>query len=109
MSNKGFEKAVLDRLSSIESRLSSIEESLDGIGDFASDIISDESSPLNMEMLESLRSTLSSLSMPLESLGASQAPAADNMSFEEVMGSLTEFKERIAGIREVMAGTTEQE
>ena len=109
MSNKGFEKAVLDRLSSIESRLSSIEESLDGIGDFASDIISDESSPLNMEMLESLRSTLSTLSMPLESLGASQASSADNMSFEEVMGSLTEFKERIAGIREVMAEVSEQE
>ena len=108
MSSKGFEKAVLDRLSSIESRLSSIEESLDGIGDFASDIMSDESSPLKMEMLESLRSTLSSF-MPLESLGASQAPAADNMSFDEVMGSLTEFKERIAGIREAMAGATEQE
>lgn len=109
MSSKGFEKAVLDRLSSIETRLSSIEESLDGIGDFASDIMSDESGPLNMEMLESLRSTLSSLSMPLESLGANQVADSENMSFEEVMGSLTEFKERIAGIREVMAGATEQE
>ena len=108
MSNKGFEKAVLDKLSSIESRLSSIEESLEGIGGFASDIISDESSPLNMEMLSSLKDTLSALSLPIESMGDLQAPGSDKMSFDEVMGSLNEFKDRIAGIREVMAEATKE-
>ena len=109
MSNKGFEKAVLDRLSSIEGRLSSIEESLSGIGEFASDIISDESGPLNAEVLDSLKSTLSALSAPIESLGSVNANAAEAMSLDEVMGSLSDFKERIAGIREVMASQTDSE
>ena len=108
MSNADFENAVLDRLSSIENRLSSIEDSLTGIGDFASDIISDESSPLNLEMLESLKTTLSSLSVPLDSFDPAQGVDKDNMSFEEVVGSLNEFKDRIAGIRNAMAAATEK-
>lgn len=109
MSSKGFEKAVLDKLSSIEGRLSSIEESLSGIGEFASDIISDESGPLNTEVLESLKTTLTALSAPIESLSSASANSTEGMSLDEVMGSLSDFRDRIAGIREVMANQADSE
>ena len=108
MSDKGFQKTVLEKLSSIESRLASIEESLSDIGDFATDIISDESSPLNMEVLNSLKDTLGALSLPVASAGGLQTSGTDGMSIDEVMGSLNEFKDRIAGIREVMAEATKE-
>lgn len=103
MSNKVFEETVLDRLSSIESRLASIEESLSGIGDFASDIISDESSPLNADMLESIRSTLTALSAPMESVGQQSGSATGAVPINDILDSLSEFKDRIAGIRQVMS------
>jgi len=109
VSNKVFEETVLDRLSSIENRLASIEDSLTGIGDFASDIISDESGPLNAEVIESLKSTLTALSAPIESIVETGVESSDGMSFNEVLGSLSEFKERIAGIREVMLEQTKAE
>lgn len=102
MLSEGFEKAVLDRLSLIEERLLSIEESLSGIGEFASDIVSDESGSLNTEVLETLRSTLTALSAPIESLGSSKSGAIDGMSLGEVVDSLSDFRDRISGIREVM-------
>ena len=109
MSKNVFEETVLSRLSAIEDRLISIEDSLTGIGDFASDIISDESGPLNAEVLESLKSTLNALSAPIESAVEAGVGASEGMSFHEVLGSLSEFKERIAGIREVMSEQTKAE
>lgn len=96
-----FKNFVVEKLNNIEERVLSIEADLSGMTDFASDIIGDENSVLNSDSIESLRDTLLSMATPLTGAGSS-SDADSPASLEDIMASLSDFRDRISGIRSVM-------
>jgi hypothetical protein len=92
-----FKTFVIEKLSSIDERLSSLESGLDGLSGFASGIT--EGLEIDQGSMQQLRETLSALATPSV---AGMASANPSMSSEDIMSSLSEFRDRLAGIRGFM-------
>lgn len=91
-----FESVVLQKLLEIQEKLSAIEERLDGATNFASELVSD-GGILGSEGLNTIRESFSSL------LGQGSVSDSQPASIEELVTSLQDFRERLAGIKHVVS------
>lgn len=92
-----FKTFVIEKLSSIDERLSSLESGLDGLSGFASGLT--EGLEIDQGSMQQLRETLSALANPSAAAVSSEGAA---MSSDDIISSLAEFKDRLAGIRSFM-------
>jgi hypothetical protein len=96
-----FETIVLQKLSEIQEKLSDIESRLDSATNFASDLVSDNGL-LGSEGLNTIRESFGSL------LGQGLTDNSSPSSIEDLVTSLQDFRERLAGIKDVIATSRDQ-
>jgi hypothetical protein len=103
MDDLEFKIFVVNKLTSIDDRLATLEEGLTGLTDFASGFIGDEVPGIDAGMLGGLKQTLESLVAPMSSMTEAGAQGSfGSESHEDIISSLSEFRDRISSIRNIM-------